>query len=187
MSRIPYKDLADAAPEAAQMLADRLPLNLYRGMLHAGPTFVGLLRFSEGLQQHTLTRRLRELVILRIAFMTGSRYEIHQHRTVAALLGITEAEIAAVEAGSDFSIFDEREQDLLRFAGEVNADIRASDESFEAVRRHFDERQLVEIVLLAGYYGMLARFLETFDIDPEPEGAISRESYAGRISRWKAG
>ena len=187
MSRIPYKDLAEAAPEAAAMLADRLPLNLYRGMLHAGPACVGLLRFSEGLQQHTLTRRLRELVILRVAFLTGSRYEIHQHRTVAALRGITEAEIAAVEAGHDFSLFDERERDLLRFVGDINENVRASDESFGAARRHFDERQLVEIVLLAGYYGMLARFLETFDIDPEPDGVIPREKYAGRIARWKAG
>lgn len=187
MSRITYKELADAAPETAAMLADRLPLNLYRGMLHAGPAFMGLLRFSEGLQQHTLTKRLRELVILRIAFLTGSRYEIHQHRTVAALLGITEAEIAAVEAGDDLSHFDQREQDLLRFVGDVNENVRASDQSFEAVRRHFDERQLVEIVLLAGYYGMLARFLETFDIEPEPDGVIPRDSYAGRIARWKAG
>ena len=39
-------------------------------------------------------------------------------------------------------------------------------------RRHLDDRQVVEVVVTIGYYGMVCRVLETLDIDMEGPGQV---------------
>jgi len=46
--------------------------------------------------------------------------------------------------------------------------IDVSDEVFEAVRAHYNERQVVELTMLIGAYNMLTRVLKALKIDPEP-------------------
>ena len=41
---------------------------------------------------------------------------------------------------------------------------------FEEARRRFPPRQLSELVLTIGYYMMVSRFLENFEVDIEPLG-----------------
>jgi alkylhydroperoxidase family enzyme len=36
------------------------------------------------------------------------------------------------------------------------------------VRKHFSERQAVELSMLIGAYNMLTRFLKALKVDPEP-------------------
>jgi 4-carboxymuconolactone decarboxylase len=47
------------------------------------------------------------------------------------------------------------------------ANVRASDETFEPLRRELSLIQLQELTLVVGNYMMVCRFLETFDIDLE--------------------
>ena len=46
--------------------------------------------------------------------------------------------------------------------------IDVADEVFEAVRTHYNERQVVELTMLIGAYNMLTRVLKALEIDPEP-------------------
>jgi hypothetical protein len=43
---------------------------------------------------------------------------------------------------------------------------------FEAMRERLTTRALAELVLTIGYYMMVSRFLENFDVDIEPPGVV---------------
>jgi alkylhydroperoxidase family enzyme len=45
--------------------------------------------------------------------------------------------------------------------------IRVPDEVFAAVRRNFDDREIVELTATIGAYNLVSRFLEALQIDHE--------------------
>lgn len=56
--------------------------------------------------------------------------------------------------------FNDAERAALAYAEEVTKEVDASDETFEALRAHFDEREIVELtwlVALENYYNLLNR------------------------------
>ena len=50
----------------------------------------------------------------------------------------------------------------------MTRDIDVPDAVFVDVRKHFSERQVVELTMLIGAYNMLTRFLKALKVDPEP-------------------
>ena len=50
----------------------------------------------------------------------------------------------------------------------MTRDLDIPDAVFADVRKHFSERQVVELTMLIGAYDMLTRFLKALKVDPEP-------------------
>jgi 4-carboxymuconolactone decarboxylase len=169
VARIPYFDLAQAPEEYRQLLGERPPLNLYRMLPHAGPAASGFLQLGGALlRRNELDARLREIAILRVGMLSGASYEVHQHRRVARHAGLAEDKIAAiVEREGDRSAFDEQERFVLDFTDQLVRHVKAPDAMFEEAARRFPPRQLAELVLTIGFYMMVSRFLENFEVDIE--------------------
>jgi alkylhydroperoxidase family enzyme len=54
--------------------------------------------------------------------------------------------------------------------------VRVSDATFGALAARLPERQLVELVIAAGFYAMFARLMEVFQVELEPgAGSYSLE------------
>lgn len=71
---------------------------------------------------------------------------------------------------------------VVAFAAEVVATPRVSDKTFDAVRRHLNPREIVELLLTVGNYLMLARVMTTLELElDEPAGAQVLD--AGRPNR----
>lgn len=174
MARIPYLDLADAGEDYRRLLGERPPLNLYRMLAHAGPAAEGFLRLGGALlRKNALDAQLREIAILRVGVLSGAAYEVHQHKRVARQVGLAPEKIAALcEGDGDLSPFDERERFVLAFTDQVVRHIKAPDAMFEEAKRRFPPRQLSELVLTIGFYMMVSRFLENFEVDIEPPGVV---------------
>jgi alkylhydroperoxidase family enzyme len=49
----------------------------------------------------------------------------------------------------------------------MTRDIDVADDVFAVLRKHFSERQIVELTMLIGAYNMLTRFLKALKVDPE--------------------
>jgi alkylhydroperoxidase family enzyme len=168
MARLPYVNPATASQEVRDTLARLpVPLHVFGMMAHAETAFRPLIALGTailGAQQ--LSAKLRELVILRVAQLSPSRYEWTQHVPIALGTGATQAQIAAIERGDvEASCFDDAERVGLRFATEVLRDVRASDATFAAAAAAFSPREIVELILTVGYYMTVARILETTDVD----------------------
>jgi alkylhydroperoxidase family enzyme len=172
MARIPYLDLADAAPEFAELLKSRAPLNIYRMIAHGGDTGTGCLALGSAiLTKSTLDPKLRELVILRVGALSGAKYEVFQHRRVAARAGVPAAKIESVladpVAAPDASVFDALECALLRYTDAVVREVKAPEPLFRAVASRLTHRQLVELMMTIGYYMLVCRLLENLEVDIE--------------------
>jgi len=173
MARIPYFDLAQAPASYTEMLGSRPPLNLYRMLPHAGKAAEGFLRLGGALlRDNELDARLREIAILRVGLLSGAGYEVHQHKKLARKLGLADAKVAALAPGADASALDELELQVLRFTDEVFHRVKAPDTMFDAMRARLSTKVLAELVLTIGFYMMVCRFLENFEVDIEPPGVV---------------
>jgi alkylhydroperoxidase family enzyme len=186
LARLPYADIDAAGAELRESFA-RLaaPLNIFRMMAHAEGCFKPLTRLGGAmLGKLNLDPRLRELALLRTVRLEGGTYEWVQHVPVALGLGIGEAQIVALEAGDvEAPCFDAVERTLLRFTTEVVERVGASPETLAAMRDHLPDRQVVELVLMIGFYMMLARLTETTGVDlDEAKGMAVIESINRRLA-----
>jgi alkylhydroperoxidase family enzyme len=171
MARIPYPDLDTVSPEAREMLA-RLPrpANVFKMMAHAETCVKPVMKLGGALLgKLQLDPKVRELCLLRAVKLEGGEYEWDQHLPIARDLGCSEAQIAALEDDDDTAAcFDEREQAALQFTREVVLDVRASEETLAQARRHLSDREIVELILMAGFFITLARLTETLGVETEP-------------------
>ena len=109
----------------------------------------------------------RELAILRIAVLNGAEYEFQQHVPFALAAGLTRAQLDALQAGRDPGGLSDADRAVLAYADAMTLKIRVPDEVFAAVRKHFPERELVELTATVGGYNLVSRFLEAIQIDHE--------------------
>jgi len=172
MARIPYADTADTAiaelAEQIQRERGGKVLNLYRMLLHSPPVARGWLNlFTAIRQQAKLGGRYRELAIMRIAVLNGADYEFKQHVPYALKEGLTQFQLDALAAGAAPEGLTDADNAVLAYADAMTRNIRVPDEVFAAVRRHFPEREIVELTATVGGYNLVSRFLEAIQIDHE--------------------
>ena len=179
MARLPYVD-PDSASERVREALERVPpINIFRMTANAESAFRPWLAFGGALLSSLeLDPRVRELVILHVGRLSGAEYEWVQHVPIALAVGATQDEIDAVERG-DLDALGTAEAAVLRFAGEVVRDVRASDEAFAAVSDHLTPREIVELMLVIGQYMMVARIALNADIEIDEGGAAVADA-AGR-------
>jgi 4-carboxymuconolactone decarboxylase len=121
------------------------------------------------LQTPTLDPRARELIILRVAWRTRSRYEWVQHLRLAPRVGITPEEIAAVADGADADAWTPLEADLLAATDQLLDGYRVADDTWSRLAEQLDERQLVELVFVVGTYTALAMAFNSFGLQLDPD------------------
>jgi alkylhydroperoxidase family enzyme len=170
MARIEYFDMNQATPALKRLVDSRPALNIYRMLGHGGAAAEGMLALGTALlRNNELDEQWRELVIVRVGLLCRSAYEVHQHKRLAAKVGVSEEKIAALEDGPDAAVFDEDETRLLRFTDQVVLGVKSGPSLFEAVRARLSSRALVELQLTIGYYMMVCRLLENFEVDLEQQ------------------
>jgi alkylhydroperoxidase family enzyme len=137
----------------------------------------------------TLPRDEAELAILRVACNTGSEYEWVQHERLAQRAGLSADEVARVRDGADAAGWSPRRALVLRAADELHRDRVVSDELWEELAREYDERGLIELLLLVGHYEMLAATLLSLRVEPDPvpaPGATAGSPFARLAQRVAA-
>jgi alkylhydroperoxidase family enzyme len=168
MARIPYPDLHNGAvaPVVDRIVAERgSVLKLYEMLLHSPPVAAGWLAFLTAIrQQCDLSGRIRELVIMRVAVINGADYEFRAHTPFALKEGFSQAQIDAMREGS-FDSFDGAERAALDYSGAMTRNVQVPDAVFDALRGHFNERELVELTATIAAYNLVSRFLEALKVD----------------------
>lgn len=127
--------------------------------------FRGWLRFAGRLMPGgTLPRRETELVIIRVAHLTGCRYELEHHERLARRAGLTDSDIERIKSGTGAPAWTARERAILEVVDQLHLDRDVTDASWAALRSHLDEPASVELVMLVGHYEMLATTIATLRI-----------------------
>jgi AhpD family alkylhydroperoxidase len=130
--------------------------------------FRGWLRFAGRLMPGgTLPRRETELVILRVARLRACAYEAEHHRRLGKRAGLTDTELDRVAEGPTAVGWSAREATVLAAVDALHDHGDLDDEQWTRLREHLDEREAIELLLLAGHYEMLATVINTLRIEPD--------------------
>jgi alkylhydroperoxidase family enzyme len=168
MARIPYFDPSLATGRAANAYAKLPALNIFRMMGHSGDLLEGFSRFGSHLLNFTsLDPVLREIAIVRVGVLSKASYEVHQHEAISRRLGMSEALIAGIHQGPDAPVFTDVQRLVMAFTDDVVLNVRAGDATFLPARAALGDKALQELTIVIGFYMLVSRFLETFDVEIE--------------------
>lgn len=106
-----------------------------------------------------LPKRDTELVILRVAHLRSSRYELQHHRRIAARVGLDDAAQDRIFTGPAAEGLTDRQRALLAGTDELVGTRTVSDAAWAGLSGHLTRAQLIEFVTLAGQYDALAATL----------------------------
>ena len=171
MERVEYPDESKFTHEQTEQL-QRVPINLTRMLLHCPVTMVqSFLDFALSFRTGNLEPKLRELVILRMATLNTSSYELMHHLPAAKMVGWSEMEISAITSAQPSGL-NEKNSVMIQLVDECSQLGRVSDSTFEKAAKIFSASEIAEATLLAGLYEMLSCFLKTMgvELDQHPLG-----------------
>jgi len=115
-----------------------------------------------------LPDRVRELLIMRIGWVTGSNYEWTQHWRIAQDYGLSEAEVLAVRDWRDADCFDAADQAVLAATDETLADGCISAETFQVCREVLEtEEALLELNGAIGAWRLISQLAKSVEIQLE--------------------
>nr|QQZ49657.1 carboxymuconolactone decarboxylase family protein [Phenylobacterium glaciei] len=125
------------------------------------------------LDGRVISLREREIVIDRACARAGCEYEWGVHITAFAKAAkLTRAEIAAtLEYPLDRSKWRPREAALLATIDALHDRARLSDDEFDGLRAHFNPDQILEVLLLAGFYRSVAYLANGLNLPLETTAA----------------
>jgi len=106
-----------------------------------------------------IDEELRLLVLTQASQQNGCAFcaDLHEAQAVQAKLGLEK--FRALPEFRESPLFSGRERAALAWTEEITKTRNASDATFAALRKHFDERQIVELTwlnALSNYYNLMA-------------------------------
>jgi alkylhydroperoxidase family enzyme len=169
----PFPPEIDAALKRI-MPAGTAPLTLFTTLARNGRVFS---RFMAGglLDKGSISLREREIVIDRTTARLGSEYEWGVHVAFfAEAAGLTPGQVwATAKGGSDDPAWTPREQLIVKLVDAL-IDRRTVDEVlWAALKKEFSDEQLIEFVVLTGFYHTVSFVTNVF--------AVPGEAYAARF------
>jgi alkylhydroperoxidase family enzyme len=115
----------------------------------------------------SLPERERELAILRVGWLCRSGYEFHQHTRIGQAAGLSDAEIERLKSGPDAAGWSEAESALLQAVDELHADQFIGDATWQRLGRHYETRQVIDLVFAVGQYTLVSMALNSFGVQIE--------------------
>jgi len=168
MSRIPLTSIDEQPEPIRQWMARRDNLSVFRLLANAPQVFPGWTQMVDELfESPTFSRRMREVVILRVAHLQGSRYELGQHVGIARKAGLTDQQIDAILDNSDLAAagFSDTERTAVNVTTELCTSHRLRDDTFAAAQVVFGDEALTELLMTISCYYGLALVLNATDLD----------------------
>jgi alkylhydroperoxidase family enzyme len=174
-SRVPMVSLEHARElgEAMGLPARRTQSEAFRVLANnPGVARVAYNQLIQLLENNKLDTRLRELMIMRIGWVTGSAYEWTQHWRVAATAGIPPEDVLAVRDWRNSERLRPADKAILAATDECLAAKSISDAAWAEVVEHVtDPGQQVEFIIAMGNWMMFSLLFRNLRI-PLAEGLM---------------
>lgn len=149
-------------------------LNIFRALLHRPKTAKALSDLLVSLLfQGELNHRLRELLIMRIGWATGSEYEWTQHWTIALeRFGCSEQDLLAVRDWRESSHFGDDEKTILEATDQLLETGDLDAELFAHCIDLYGRDASIELVTAVGCWRLVSKFTRALEI-PLEQGVAS--------------
>src|SRR3954470_1245586 len=137
-------------------------INIYRLMLHSPMLANAWFDLNQAVRYGTeIDGQSREIAVIRVAILNDVDYVQRAHGPAYALKeGLTPDQVSAIANWQASNLFSQPQRALLAYTDAMTREIDVPDRVFAELRKHFSERQAVELSMLIGAYNMLTRFLK---------------------------
>ncbi|KAH6985761.1 AhpD-like protein [Ilyonectria sp. MPI-CAGE-AT-0026] len=136
-------------------------------LLHAPPIADGWNSFLGAVRtKNSLPDDVRELAISRIAVCNKAWYEWTHHAPLAVKGGVSEAGMEAIKQetlGERPAELTEKLWAVVLYTEEMTRNVQVKDETFDALRTFFSEKEIVELTATVACYNCVSRFLVALD------------------------
>ena len=160
------EDWTDEIKKTLQPNVDKgTVFNIFKTLSHHPDLFRRWLVFGNHvLFKSTLPPRERELIILRIGWLCEAEYEWAQHVLIGKEAGLTAEEIDRIKAGPNARGWSESDKLLLQATDELRKDAFIADATWNGLSKHFDKKQLMDVVFAVGQYNLVSMALNTLGV-----------------------
>jgi alkylhydroperoxidase family enzyme len=114
--------------------------------------------------------KIQQLVIIKTSALNQSAYCMSHNVPLGRKVGLSDAQIAAAQ-GDDYlrsPDLDDRQKAAIRWADAVTQmTARDDDAAFAEMRKHFSEKQIVELTVFCGMWNYSNRLCEALHVDLE--------------------
>ncbi|UKZ87755.1 uncharacterized protein TrAFT101_003531 [Trichoderma asperellum] len=145
-------------------------------LLHSPPVADGWNSFLGAVRTKTsLADDVRELAISRVAVCNKAWYEWGHHAPLAIKGGVSVDAMEVVKKDvlgeRPEGLLSEKQWAVLVYTDEMTRNVQVKDETFAALKRHFNDQEVVEITATVAAYNCVSRFLVALDVG-EKNGTV---------------
>jgi len=115
-----------------------------------------------------LPQRVRELVILRVAWRTRSIYVFGHHRVLGRESGLSDEEILATTKKLSESGLSDDDRVVLEAADDLCDDDCVSEMTWARLQARCDDAEVLELLFLVGLYQMVAGVVNSLGLALDP-------------------
>ena len=154
-------------------------LNIFRTLAHNEKLAKGFMRLGGHLLGGgVLPAREREIVILRTGRRAGSEYEFGQHRRLGRAAGLTDDEMARLADGA-LGAWSDDDAALICMVDELCDHDVVSAPTWARLQARWSDAQMLELLVLAGFYRLVSGMLNSVGVALEPATAGWPDSAVG--------
>ncbi|MEQ1818497.1 MAG: carboxymuconolactone decarboxylase family protein [Terricaulis sp.] len=163
-----YPDLESLPENLKQIIEGKRGANVYKMLMHSPNVAPGFTAMADAVMwSPAWSSQLRELAIVRVGCLYNSPYEVHQHKQIGRLMGLTEAKLDACAIGADQSALTEDERKIVRLTDALVADHTLSPSDRDEGLALLGTNGFADFVLTVGFYQAVSNFLNVFEVEPE--------------------
>jgi len=194
MARVPFIREGEAPPEVEEIYAKATSrqatiYNLLQVMAHSPKLLLNFMRLGNMLLRQTeITDELRELTILSVAESVDSDYIWAAHYSIGLEVGLKREQIDAISNWRGSNTFNPEERAVLRYVDVLIGNSNKHDDIdkvFNELKKYCNDKIIVELTMLIGYYRMVANFVVALGVELESEHLINLKELLGIDSSRK--
>jgi 4-carboxymuconolactone decarboxylase len=147
----------------------------YNQFLYSPSVARGFLQFMGAeAKSTTLSKRVREVIILSVGAVWQSAYQLYAHAALARKAGISEQAITSLIAGEVSDDLSPEEVAAYHFARQLTATHKVDDETYGNAEATFGKQGIVDMTFLVGLYLYTSAALNVFQVGVPAAGSSGR-------------
>jgi alkylhydroperoxidase family enzyme len=169
---VPLPSDADLSPETRKLLSQDAPLHVLRMFAGAQDMYPGIATLiQEIFTSPGVDPKLREIIILRTAYLTNCAYEWEANVVFARNVGLTDQQIALLCTEGSVTGLDVVGNLISRATDEITEQAAISDEALAQLLERFGPPITTKYILAISWFNMLSRFLLSTRVPRETDSA----------------
>lgn len=129
------------------------------------------------LSNNTLPVKLRQIAIMRTAWITKAVYMWSSHLQTSVSCGLSPEMYGPIQRGADDPYFTDFERVVIRATEDLVHDRKISDDNWNALRAEWNEKQVLDFLFTVGCYVMIAGVMRSTGAERQEDLLELAEKY----------